>query len=196
MELLNRKKNKMIKKLALYCYDCIREEFKSSSFRNLKSDKKNIIYETLETTFKNDNENILEIMTKYQLNKSDRALIYGEMFLTGEKGKNKYFTPLIYHNVNIARENGTIKLVFEDDEPILNVGAISSLLKCDDDNISIIIEQLMETINESDFKGILKGLLNLEGLNILENKKAVILAKLPEATAGLLNELQQICKEM
>ena len=74
----------MIKKLALYCYDCIREEFKSSSFRNLESDKKNIIYETLETTFKNDNENILEIMTKYQLNKSDRALIYGEMFLTGK----------------------------------------------------------------------------------------------------------------
>ena len=193
MELLNRKKNKMIKKLALYCYDCIREEFKSSSFRNLKSDKKNIIYETLETTFKNDNENILEIMTKYQLNKSDRALIYGEMFLIG---KNKYFTPLIYRNIDIIRENGALKIVFQDDEPILNVGAISSLLKCDDDNISIIIEQLMETINESDFKGILKGLLNLEGLNILENKKAVILAKLPEATAGLLNELQQICKEM
>ena len=183
----------MIKKLALYCYDCIREEFKSSSFRNLESDKKNIIYETLETTFKNDNENILEIMTKYQLNKSDRALIYGEMFLIG---KNKYFTPLIYRNIDIIRENGVLKIVFQDDEPILNVGAISSLLKCDDDNISIIIEQLMETINESDFKGILRGLLNLEGLNILEDKKAVILAKLPEATAGLLNELQQICKQM
>lgn len=186
----------MIKKLALYCYDCIREEFKSASFRNLESDKNNIIYETNETIFKGDNENILEIMTKYQLNKSDRALIYGEMFLTGEKGKNKYFTPLIYHNVNIIRENGTLKLVFEDDEPILNVGAISSLLVGNDDNISIIIEQLMETINESDFKGILRGLLNLEGLNILEDKKAVILAKLPEATAGLLNELQEICKQM
>ena len=183
----------MIKKLALYCYDCIREEFKSSSFRNLESDKKNIIYETNETTFKNDNENILEIMTKYQLNKSDRALIYGEMFLTGQ---NKYFTPLIYRNIEIIRENGALKIVFQDDEPILNVGAISSLLKCDDDNISIIIEQLMETINESDFKGVLRGLVNLDGLNILEEKKAVILTKLPEATAGLLNELQQICKQM
>ena len=183
----------MIKKLALYCYDCIREEFKSSSFRNLESDKKNIIYETLETTFKNDNENILEIMTKYQLNKSDRALIYGEMFLTGQ---NKYFTPLIYRNIYIVRENGALKIVFQDDEPILNVGAISSLLKCDDDNISIIIEQLMETINESDFKGVLRGLVNLDGLNILEDKKAVILAKLPEATAGLLNELQEICKQL
>jgi len=193
MELLNRKKNKMIKKLALYCYDCIREEFKSSSFRNLESDKKNIIYETLETTFKGDNENILEIMTKYQLNKSDRALIYGEMFLIG---KNKYFTPLIYRNIDIIRENGALKIVFQDDEPILNVGAISSLLKCDDDNISIIIEQLMETINESDFKGVLRGLVNLDGLNILEDKKAVILAKLPEATAGLLNELQEICKQL
>ena len=186
----------MIKKLALYCYDCIREEFKSASFRNLESDKNNIIYETSETIFNGDNENMLEIMTKYQLNKSDRALIYGEMFLTGEKGKNKYFTPLIYHNVNIIRENDTLKLVFEDDEPILNVGAISSLLVGNDDNISIIIEQLMETINESDFKGILRGLLNLEGLNILEDKKAVILAKLPEATAGLLNELQEICKQL
>ena len=54
----------------------------------------------------------------------------------------------------------------------------------------------METINESDFKGVLRGLVNLDGLNILEDKKAVILAKLPEATAGLLNELQEICKQL
>ena len=50
-------------------------------------------------------------MTKYQLNKSDRALIYGEMFLIG---KNKYFTPLIYRNIDIIRENGALKIVFQD----------------------------------------------------------------------------------
>ena len=31
--------NSFVKKLSLYLHDCVREEVKSSTFRNLKSDK-------------------------------------------------------------------------------------------------------------------------------------------------------------
>ena len=33
--------NSFVKKLSLYLHDCVREEVKSSTFRNLKSDKDN-----------------------------------------------------------------------------------------------------------------------------------------------------------
>ena len=183
-----------ITQLAKYCYDCIREEFKSSSFRNLDSDKNNLLYLTNKLTWQADNQQVLDIAMKYELNKTDRALIYGSKFLTGTKGKNKYFTPLVYQNLTI--ENQGAKLVGSlDNEKILNVGAISSLLSEDEEQASMIISQLMEVINKDIFDKVLTNLVNLENFSIDNKNSAIILTKLPDASAGLLNELEQIANK-
>lgn len=182
-----------ITQLAKYCYDCIREEFKSSSFRNLDSDKNNLLFFTNKLSWQADNQEVLEIAMKYELNKTDRALIYGTKFLSGTKGKNKYFTPLVYQNLTI--ENHGAKLVGHlDNELILNVGAISSLLSEDEEQASMIISQLMEVVNEDVFEKVLTNLVNLEDFTIDNKSSAVILAKLPDASAGLLNELEKIAE--
>lgn len=179
----------MIKKISNYMYDCVREAFKSSAFHNLKSNKANKIVVTNATEWAGDDKGIIEVMTKAALNKATMNLIYGEMFLAGERGKQKFYTPLIYSDCELKRAGGAI-VAEVNEEKTLNIGAISCLLGDNAEEVENIIEQLME-VPINDFETVLKGLVNLDGLEIVK-QKAVILAKLPDATSGLLNELKQI----
>lgn len=180
----------LIKTLSNYMYDCIKEEFKSSTFRNLNSNKENRVIEADELIFAGDDADIIEIMTKAELNKTLLNLVYGELFLIGDKGKNVYYTPLIYSDCVLRREGAQIVADVSDDKTV-NVGAISSLILGDDsEQVENIINQLLD-VNVNDFETVLRGLVDLSGLEIVD-KRAVILAKIPEASAGLLSELKKI----
>lgn len=188
-----------VKKLCNYMYSCVRESLKSASFRNLNSCKDNKVVVTDKTTFESDDKDILEVMTIHALNKSTMDLLQGELFIEGKHGKDLYFTPLLYSTASLSREGDKITLSIEDDKS-LNIGAISGLLENNEEEIELIISQLNELENpEINLKKVLEGLINMDGLKIVD-KKAVILATLPNATAGLLSELKQIaeiyCQEM
>ena len=90
-------------------------------------------------------------------------------------------------------EDDFIKLSISD-EKNLNVGAISSLLENDEEKIELIIQQLIDNIDNPNIDKLLASLVNMQGVEI-QRKNAIILAKLPNATAGLLEELKEISKK-
>lgn len=178
----------IINKICLYSYDIIREEFKSNSFKNLKSNKDNkIIF--IDGDKMPINKEIMDVMQSYELNKGGLNLLYGSYFLEGEK----IFTPLIYQNLKLNVEGDTINLIVFD-EKNLNVGAISSLLENDEEKIELIIQQLLDNLDNPNIDKLLASLVNMQDVEI-QRKNAVILAKLPNATAGLLEELKEISKK-
>lgn len=178
----------LINKICLYSYDIIREEFKSNSFKNLKSNKENKIIFVDGDKMPIDKE-IMDVMQSYELNKGGLNLLYGSYFLEGEK----IFTPLIYQDLILKIENDFIKLDISD-EKNLNVGAISSLLENDEEKIELIIQQLIDNLDNVNLDKLLEGLVNMQDVEI-QRKNAIILAKLPNATAGLLEELKEISKK-
>ena len=181
------------KKLLLYSLDCIKATSKNTAFCNLKGNKENKFYYTNETVFDSDNKDIIEIMTKYALNKSTMGLYYGSLFLDGSKGKNKYYSPLLYYDAELIRENDKIRLVYDENNININISVISSLLENDEEIIEEIIRQLLE-INEPqkiDFIKVLSGLIDLNGFNIIDCN-SIILTKTPESVAGLIDELKQL----
>lgn len=184
--------NSNVKKLVLYSLDCVKATGRSSGFNNLKSNKENKIIITDLTEFEADNKEITEIMTLQALNKSTMSIIKGGLFLEGQRGKDKFYSPLLYSEAELIREGDKIKLI-TDDEMSVNVGLISSLLENDSEKVENIISQLLEIENPEkiDFKKVLSGLINLEGLTIT-NDNAVILARIPDNLAGLISELKQI----
>ena len=89
-----------IKKLAQYLHDCVREEVKSSTFRNLKEDKENkwVFLDGEEKLFTNFDQELLlegsnsyltELMIQSELSTKDKYLIYGYLFLVGKNNKSK-----------------------------------------------------------------------------------------------------------
>ena len=66
----------IINKICLYSYDIIREEFKSNSFKNLKSNKDNNIIFVDGEKMPIDKE-IMDVMQSYELNKGGLNLLYG-----------------------------------------------------------------------------------------------------------------------
>lgn len=187
--------NSNVKKLVLYCLDCVKATGKASGFNNIKSNKENKIIITDSTEFEADNKEIIEMMTLQALNKSTMSIIKGGLFLEGSRGKDKFYSPLLYSEAELIREGDKIKLVCADDEMSVNVGLISSLLENDSEKVENIISQLLEIENPEkiDFKKVLSGLINLDGFEIKE-ENAVILAKMPENIAGLINELKMIAE--
>ena len=185
----------MIKKLILYCLDCVKATGRASGFNNLKSNKDNKIIITNDIEFEADNKEIIEIMTLQALNKSTMSIIKGGLFLEGQKGKDKFYSPLLYCEAELKREGDKIILVYDENNISVNVGLISSLLENDSEKVENIISQLLEIENPEkiDFKKVLSGLINLEGLTIT-NDNAIILAKMPENIAGLINELKTIAE--
>ena len=178
----------IINKICLYSYDIIREEFKSNSFKNLKSNKDNkIIFVDGEKM--PINKEIIDIMQSYELNKGGLNLLYGSYFLEGEK----IFTPLIYQDLKLNVDGDAINFNISD-EKNLNVGAISSLLENDEEKIELIIQQLIDNIDNPNIDKLLASLVNMQDVEI-QRKNAIILAKLPNATAGLLEELKEISKK-
>ena len=166
----------IINKICLYSYDIIREEFKSNSFKNLKSNKDNkIIFVDGEKM--PINKEIMDVMQSYELNKGGLNLLYGSYFLEGEK----IFTPLIYQDLKLNVDGDAINFNISD-EKNLNVGAISSLLENNEEKIELIIQQLIDNIDNPNIDKLLASLVNMQDVEI-QRKNAIILAKLPNATA-------------
>lgn len=184
-----------VKKLCNYMYSCVRESLKAVHFRDLNSCKDNKIIITDKKEFSGDNKEIITIMTSYALNKQTMTLLYGEKFIKGQQtGKNNnFYTPLYYSDATLTRQDDKI-ILSVDNEKSLNVGAIASLLKGEDEKIELMLDDLLE-VQECDIETVMRGLgmLDMSGLEIVE-QKAIILTKLPDATANLLTELKEIAE--
>lgn len=172
-----------IKKLLNYSYDCVRQSLKANSFNNIKEG----VYIIENNIFAADDKKINEIMSKHALNKSTINLLYSELFIKNDK----LYTPLLYSECELIRDGGKIKIEKEENYT-LNVGAIANLLADneEEEKIEYIINELLD-VAIIDIEKVMTGLLNIDNLEFIK-QNALILAKLPESTAGLLNELKKI----
>lgn len=165
--------NSFIRRLSLYLHDCVREEVKSSTFRNLKQDKDNKwiflntshlsgekdkknspMQEQLLTEFSTplyldgSNSNIVELMIQSENGQKDKYLIYGYLFLAGKNNKsrkyNEYLTPLLYMPCKLEREGMNIKCTLQDEVLSVNTGALTALMAKSDDEEET--EQMLEGI--------------------------------------------------
>jgi len=155
--------NSFIKKLSLYLHDCVREEVKSSTFRNLKGDKDNkwIFLKEQETLLTQgleylkldgSNPNLTELMLQGVAGARDKYLIYGYMFLVGRNGKNKraseFLTPLLYVPCRLERNGVSINCILQDEVLSLNTGALAALMKKsdDDDEVDLFLEGILDVV--------------------------------------------------
>lgn len=155
--------NSFIKKLSQYLHDCVREEVKSSTFRNLKGDKDNkwiflkdqesLLTQGLEyLKLDGANPNLTELMIQSDLSSKDKYLIYGYMFLVGRNGKskkrNEFLTPLLYVPCKLERNGVSINCIRQDDVLSLNTGALAALLKKgdDDDEVDLFLEGILDVV--------------------------------------------------
>ena len=155
--------NSFIKKVSQYLHDCVREEVKSSTFRNLKGDKDNkwiflkeketLLTEGLEyLKLDGSNANLTELMIQSENNTRDKYLIYGYMFLVGRNGKskrrNEFLTPLLYVPCKLERNGVNINCIRQEDILSLNTGALASLMKKsdDDDEVDSFLEGILDVV--------------------------------------------------
>lgn len=155
--------NSFIKKTSQYLHDCVREEVKSSTFRNLKGDKDNkwiflrdnetLLTQGLEyLKLDGSNPNLTELMIQSDLSTKDKYLIYGYMFLVGRNGKsrkrNEFLTPLLYVPCKLERNGVNINCIRQDDVLSLNTGALAALLKKgdDDDEVDLFLEGILDVV--------------------------------------------------
>src|SRR5574344_76057 len=149
--------NSFLKRLSLYLHDCVREEVKSSTFRNLKQDKDNkwIFLQGEEKLFHDFGEclhlegsdsKLTELMIQSEMSQKDKYLIYGYLFLVGKNGKskkaNEFLTPLLYMPCRLERNGVNINCMLQDEFLSLNTGALTALMKKSDDEDEV--EQLLE----------------------------------------------------
>ena len=148
--------NSFIKKLSQYLHDCVREEVKSSTFRNLKADKDNkwIFLDDEDTLFTQGLEylrldgsdsKLTELMIQSETSQKDKYLIYGYLFLVGKSKsgkKNEFLTPLLYAPCRLERNGVNINCLLTDEFLSLNTGALTALMKKSDDEDET--EQLLE----------------------------------------------------
>ena len=140
--------NSFIKKISQYLHDCVREEVKSSTFRNLKGDKDNkwIFLPGEEELFTQNKEYIsldgkdsklTELMLQSELGSKDKYLIYGYLFLVGKSNKskrqNEFLTPLLYMPCKLERNGVNINCLPLDEVLSLNTGALAALMRKSDD---------------------------------------------------------------
>ena len=137
-----------VKKICNYLHDCVREEVKSSTFRNLKGDKENKWSfldgeEQVFTKFSEPqlldgtNSYLTELMIQSEMNQKDKYLIYGYLFLVGKNGKskknNEFLTPILYAPAKLERVGINIQLSIQEDTLSLNTGAIAQLIQREDE---------------------------------------------------------------
>ncbi len=149
-----------IKKLSQYLHDCVREEVKSSTFRNLKGDKDNKWWvipgeEKLLSTFDaplmldGSNSDLRTLQTQGCLSK-ERYLIYGYLFLTGKskaKKNNEFLTPLLYASCNLEAVGEKISCTLQEETLSLNTGALAQLMKSEDEaEIDAMLEALLNVV--------------------------------------------------
>ena len=148
--------NSFIKKLSQYLHDCVREEVKSSTFRNLKADRDNkwIFLDGEDTLFtqgleylrlEGSDPKLTELMIQSETSQKDKYLIYGYLFLVGKAKsgkKNEFLTPLLYSPCRLERNGVNINCMLTDEFLSLNTGALTALMKKNDDEDET--EQLLE----------------------------------------------------
>ena len=153
-----------IKRISQYLHDCIREEVQSSTFRNLKGDKDNkwVFLEGAETLFTNfdaplivdgDNPYLTELMIQAEVSQKEKQLLYGYLFLVGKNGRakknNEFLTPLLYSPCKIEREGKQLSISIQEDTLSLNTGALSQLMKKDDEEeIDAMLQGLIDVVPE------------------------------------------------
>ena len=153
-----------IKKLAQYLHDCVREEVKSSTFRNLKEDKENkwVFLDDEEKLFTNFDQELLldgsnsyltELMIQSEMNSKEKYLIYGYLFLVGKNSKarknNQFLTPLLYTPCKLERRGVNIVLTAQEDILSLNTGALAQLMKRDDEQeADAMLSGLLDVVPE------------------------------------------------
>lgn len=151
-----------IKKLSQYLHDCVREEVKSSTFRNLKQDKDNkwhFVKEPESLLLSEENclaldgadSHITELMVNAETSKKDRYLLYGYLFLTGKNPMNKkagqFLTPLLYTPCHLERDKMNINCSLSEEFLSLNTGALSALLQRDDeDETDQLFDELIDVV--------------------------------------------------
>ena len=157
--------NSFVKKLSLYLHDCVREEVKSSTFRNLKSDKDNkwIFLKEDDKLFTSDidylrldgsDSKITEMMIQSELNQKEKYLIYGYLFLVGgnpkSRKRNEFLTPLLYMPCKLERNGVNINCMLTDEFLSLNTGALTSLMQKngDEEEMEQLIEGLLNVVPE------------------------------------------------
>lgn len=157
--------NSFIKKLSQYLHDCVREEVKSATFRNLKQDKDNkwIFLHGEEELFHNYGEylrldgsdsKLTELMIQSELSQKDKYLIYGYLFLVGKSSKNRksneFLTPLLYMPCRLERNGVNINCMLQDEFLSLNTGALTALMKKndDEDEVEQLLEGLLDVVPE------------------------------------------------
>ena len=153
--------NSFIKKLSQYLHDCVREEVKSSTFRNLKGDKDNkwIFLKGEEQLFTNFQEYIpldgadpklTELMLQSEHGARDKYLIYGYLFLVGRSSKskkaNEFLTPLLYMPCRLERNGVNINCFPMDEVLSLNTGALAALKNDDEDEVDILLEGILNVV--------------------------------------------------
>lgn len=157
--------NSFIKKLSQYLHDCVREEVKSATFRNLKQDKDNkwIFLKDEERLFHNYGEylrlegsdsKLTELMIQSELSQKDKYLIYGYLFLVGKNSKNKkaneFLTPLLYMPCKLERNGVNINCMLQDEFLSLNTGALTAMMKKsdDEDEVEQLLDGLLDVVPE------------------------------------------------
>lgn len=155
--------NSFIKKLSQYLHDCVREEVKSSTFRNLKGDKDNkwIFIKGEEELFTKWEEylrldgsdsKLTELMVQSEMSQKDKYIIYGYLFIVGKSSKskrqNEFLTPLLYMPCRLERNGVNINCIPQDEVLSVNTGALTALMKKsdDDDEVEQLLEGLLEVV--------------------------------------------------
>ena len=153
-----------VKKLCLYLHDCVREEVKSCTFRNLNQDKDNkwmfiegeeSLLMKPDSTLDLDgaNSDITELMVHADISQKDHYLIYGYLFLVGKSSKKRkndeFLTPLLYLPCKLERNGMKISCSLTEEILSLNTGALAGLMKYDDeDEVEHLFEGLIDAIPE------------------------------------------------
>ncbi len=155
--------NSFIKKLSQYLHDCVREEVKSSTFRNLKGDKENkwIFLKGEEKLFTDFEEylaldgsdpKLTEMMIQSDLGQKDKYLIYGYLFIVGKSSKtrrqNEFLTPLLYMPCKLERNGVNINCIPLDEVLSLNTGALAALMSKndDEDEVDLLLEGILDVV--------------------------------------------------
>ncbi len=137
------------KRLCQYLHDCIREEVKSATFRNLNADKDNkwqfldgnagtLVAPNNPIKLDGADGGLTELMLQADTMQKDRYMIFGFLFLEGKLNKKKnggeFLTPLLYCPCRMERSGANLALILTEDDLSLNTAALSALLQYEDED--------------------------------------------------------------
>ncbi|MDD3593956.1 MAG: AAA domain-containing protein [Candidatus Gastranaerophilales bacterium] len=138
-----------LKRLCQYLHDCIREEVKSATFRNLNQDKDNqwvfleeeagmLISPNNPLKLSDSDGHLTKLMVHADTSQKDKYLMFGFLFVEGKSGKkkvsNEFLTPLLYIPCRLERSGTNLALILTEETISLNTGALSGLLNYDDED--------------------------------------------------------------